>query len=107
MSYKSRLEDAIENIEFIIKHREAYGKNKMGKYSIERAIMIVGESMRVLQNKYKIDWAEHKPLIQMSDYIDHNYTSIDYGVVINTIDYELPSLLKLINKLLKEQNKKA
>ena len=99
MSYKRRLEDAVENLEFIIEHRESYGKNKIGKYAIERAIMIVGESMRVLQSKYGVDWDKHKPLIQMGDYIDHNYASIDYSIVVNTIDYELPGLLKLVKKL--------
>ena len=102
MSYKRRLEDAVENLEFIIEHRESYGKNKIGKYAIERAIMIVGESMRVLQSKYRVDWDKHKPLIQMGDYIDHNYASIDYSIVVNTIDYELPGLLKLVKKLVSE-----
>ena len=102
MSYKRRLEDAVENLEFIIEHRESYGKNKIGKYAIERAIMIVGESMRVLQSKYGVDWDKHKPLIQMGDYIDHNYASIDYSIVVNTIDYELPGLLKLTKKLASE-----
>ena len=105
MSYKRRLEDAVENLEFIIEHRESYGKNKIGKYAIERAIMIVGESMRVLQSKYGVDWDKHKPLIQMGDYIDHNYASIDYSIIVNTIDYELPGLLKLVKKLLVETEK--
>ena len=99
VSYKSRLIDVIENLEFIMDHRESYGKNKIGKYAIERAIMIVGESMRVLNTKYDVDWENHKPLIQMGDYIDHNYASIDYSIIVNTIDYELPSLLTLVKKL--------
>ena len=102
MSYKSRLEDAKINLELILKHRESYGKGIIERYAIERAFMIVGEAMRVLNNKYKVDWNEYSNMIRMSDLIDHQYTEIDYGIVIDTITYELPSLLKLINKMIKE-----
>ncbi len=104
MSYKSRLNDVVHNINLVIEHRESFEKNELGKYGIERALMITGEAMRVLKDKYGVNWEEHHEMIKMSDFIDHNYTSIDYGIIINTIDYELPGLLKFTRKLLEEQN---
>ena len=96
MSFNSRKKDIIESIEIILENKKKYGKSKYDNFAIERAIMIISESMKVLSRKYEISWEDHSEMVQMGDYIDHRYHSIDYSVVINTIKYDLPELLKVV-----------
>lgn len=98
-SKQSRLKDIINHCEIILEHKEKYGKSQYDNNAIERSLMIIAEAMKVLARDYQVNWKKHHDLIKMGDFLDHSYASIDYSIVINTLEYDLPELLNFVKQI--------
>jgi uncharacterized protein with HEPN domain len=99
--YLKSILDAIDDIDY---HR----KSESAKITVDRAVAfdlaIVGEAAaqisHELRNKYdEIPWSQ---MIATRNIIIHNYLGIDYGIIWDIVDDDLPKLKEEIEKILLE-----
>ena len=96
----------IEKVESFSKNitKEGLNKNEQKQYAIIRAIEIIGEAVKNVDNSFREDHPEvqWKSIAGMRDKITHHYFGIDLNTVWDVIKKDLPDLKKKIKKILKE-----
>jgi uncharacterized protein with HEPN domain len=97
------LDHAREAVGMIIgKKPEDLGKERMLELSLIRLVEIIGEATgrvsQTGQTKFpEIPWRE---VIGMRNRLMHGYESVDMGMLWNTIELDLPSLIAQLEKIL-------
>lgn len=92
---------AIEDIENATKSGE---KTRTIELAVERCIGIIGEAVGKLSDDFKkkhnsVSWQEIKAT---RNYVIHDYFGVDYEVMWNIVDNELPKLKLEIKKILQQ-----
>ena len=103
------LEHIIDETAFIIKESRELSfedliKNEILKRAMIRSLEIVGESVKniskELKDKYPdIEW---KKIAGIRDKLIHDYFGVDWNIVWDVINIQIPDLNVKINKMLKE-----
>ena len=96
------VESFVEDMSF-----EEFMKDRKTKNAVMRSIEVIGEASRhvpvALREKYsEVPWKE---IIGMRDKLIHGYSGIDYETVWKATNEDVPSLKKLIQKILKNLEK--
>jgi len=102
--YLGHIIEAINRINKYTKglSKDEFLKNNLVKDATVRNIEIIGEAVKNLPDDFKkkhkeIPW---KDIAGMRDRIAHFYFGIDYGLVWDTIEKDIPELKKKIQKLI-------
>jgi uncharacterized protein with HEPN domain len=96
------VESFVEGMSF-----EEFIKDRKTKNAVMRSIEVIGEASRqlpvALREKYsEVPWKE---IIGMRDKLIHGYSGIDYETVWKAAKEDVPSLKKLIQKILRDLEK--
>ncbi len=103
------LEHIIDETAFIIKESRELSfedliKNEILKRAMVRSLEIIGEAVKniskELKDKYPgIEW---KKIAGIRDKLIHDYFGVDWNIVWDVINIQIPGLYVKINKMLKE-----
>lgn len=103
--YLKHIIEAIDKIKMYTKgmDRESFLKNEMAMDAVVRNIEIIGEATKNLSEDFRkkheeIPW---KDIAGMRDCIVHFYFGLDYDLVWEVIERDLPAFEKKIMKILK------
>lgn len=103
--FKDILEYSKTALEFIEKvSYEEFITDKKVVFATIRALEVVGESSNRIENKLKQKYA-HLPWIEMRglrNRIIHNYDDIDYKIIWNVLQNEIPELIQQIEAIIDE-----
>ncbi len=101
------LADLLESAELIMEYisnntYEDYYSNSILQDAIIRRLTIIGEVVTRLSEEFKqnnssIPWAKIKGFRNI---LVHEYNSLDYDLVWNTVNKDLPELIKKIRKII-------
>ena len=86
---------------------ESFLTDETKKRSFTRSIEVIGEAAKKLPDEFKkkydqVDW---KPIMRMRDKLIHHYFGVDYELVWDTVESDIPSLKKEIERIINaEQN---
>ncbi len=101
--------ESVDEVESFVEgmSSEAFMKDRKTKNAVMRSIEVIGEASRhvpvALREKYpEVPWKE---IIGMRDKLIHGYSGIDYETVWKAAKEDVPSLKKLIQKMLREIEK--
>lgn len=83
------------------KDRTDYDSEASIRYALAHLLQIIGEAARRISPDFckvhpEIPW---KAIIGMRHKVVHDYMSVDEDVVWDTVQQELPPLIKLLNKI--------
>lgn len=83
---------------------ESYEKDTKTRHAVERNFEIIGEAASRVPNEYKILHSniEWRIIKDFRNFIIHDYFGINNEIVWDTIQYQLPGLLKEINNLIEK-----
>lgn len=102
--YIKHVLDAINDIDEFVKgmNKETFLKNKAIKYAVVRSIEIIGEASKHLSKKFRdqhkeIQWDD---ICGMRDKLIHDYIGVDYAIVWQAIEKDIPSLKKKLLSVL-------
>jgi len=75
--------------------------------AIERSLEIIGEACKKINPDFKSKYPEvaWKEMAGTRDVIIHNYTGVDYGIVWQIIENEIPELEFQLKNILNDKNK--
>ena len=97
-----------DECEFILKYTanidyEAFYENDVLKKAIERSLEIIGEAATKIDDEFKSQYPEisWKELKATRNIIIHNYTGVDYAIVWEIIQNNIPELEFQIKQLIK------
>jgi len=101
---RQRLQDALEAIERIEKHKSTkqdFKKDELIQTWFVHNLQIIGEACRAISEEYKkqhpeIPW---KKIMGMRNILVHGYFEIDADIVWSVVEKELTSLKESLNKL--------
>jgi len=99
------VQEAIDNINrYANQGREEFDTNELVQTWIVHHLVIIGEAMRnvsvQLRSKHtEIDWAK---IIGMRNFTIHEYFGINYDIIWDTVEYDLPELKRHIEIMLQE-----
>lgn len=106
------LEHIIDETAFIIKESrelrfEDLIKNEILKRAIIRSLEIIGEAVKNISKELKdrhtdIEW---KKIAGIRDKLIHDYFGVDWNIVWDVINIQIPDLSVKINKILKDMKK--
>lgn len=101
---KDRLQhicQAISDIELVAEGRAQDIKTY---YALERLIEIIGEAAKQISPELKNFYPEvcWQDIIAMRNFLAHEYNKIDYSIIWQTIDNDIPVLKKQIEKIFEE-----
>ena len=106
---KTRLEHMLESAQDAVSFlgnmsEDDLATNKMVLNAIVRSVEIIGEAASQISQQYRDDhhnipWIQ---IIGMRNRLIHAYFDIDYEIVYNTVQKDLPSLIDQVKKLLFE-----
>ncbi|MBU0478065.1 DUF86 domain-containing protein [bacterium] len=104
---KIRLQHILEEANEVRKFSKGYSFDDLANdsktvHAIIRAIEIIGEAASKISEEYKdkhpeIHWGQ---IIGMRNHLIHVYFDIDYDTVWNTVQKDIPELIKMATKLL-------
>lgn len=104
---KEYLKHILDEIDFILNeskrlNEEKFSKNETLKRAFCRSLEIIGEAVKNLPDDFKKDHKEinWKPLAGLRDRLIHNYFGVDYGIVWDVIENEIPKLKKKIKEII-------
>lgn len=109
MSYKHRdlLSHIRDELNFLMKVFEQYtytsfSENELATRAVERSFEIIGEATNKLDDSFKsannnIPW---RTMVSMRNRLIHDYMDVDYEVVWDTLQNDIPELKIKIDKLL-------
>ena len=101
--------DSVNDVESFIDDMsfEEFVKDRKTKNAVVRSIEIIGEASKKLPAPLREKYAElpWKEIIGMRDKLIHGYSGVDYETVWKTTKENLPLLKKVIQKMLKDQEK--
>lgn len=74
-------------------------------HAVVRAIEVIGEAAAKISAEYKnthpdIPWEQ---IIGMRNHLIHVYFDVDYQTIWKTLEYDIPSLIEMIEKLKREK----
>lgn len=105
MIYLRHMLDAIQRIKDYTNNIDAkeFLKNNLVEDAVVRNIEIIGEASKNLSTEFKkkhpeVPW---KDIAGMRDRIVHFYFGLDFGLVWNVVENDLPKLEKAIVKILR------
>ena len=106
------LEHIIDETAFIIKESrelrfEDLIKNEILERAIIRSLEIIGEAVKNISKELKdkhpdIEW---KKIAGIRDKLIHDYFDVDWNIVWDVINIQIPDLSVKINKILKDMKK--
>lgn len=98
---KMRILEYMEDIDY-----KNFCDNFLVQDAIIRNIEIIGEATKKLSGDFKLkyNFVNWKELSGMRDKMIHDYSSINYDIVFDTIDKDIPILKEQIEKILKLEN---
>ncbi|MBI4824872.1 MAG: DUF86 domain-containing protein [Nitrospirae bacterium] len=106
--YLKHILDAVNDIDEFVKDmdKKSFLSNKAIKYAVVRSIEIIGEASKHLSKKFRdqhkdIRWED---ICGMRDKLIHDYIGVDYSIVWNVIERDIPSLKKKLHEVLDPQN---
>ena len=87
----SDISDFIKNMSY-----EDFVSDQKTVYAVVKAIEIIGEASKLIPEKIRLKYphVEWKKAIGMRDKLVHDYFGIDYEVLWNTIQINIPKLAK-------------
>ena len=82
--------------------REQFQESKLHHYAVMRALEVIGEAARKISGQFQeahpeIPWKE---MISMRNRLIHEYFHIDVGKVWDTLQNDIPPLIRLIEPLI-------
>lgn len=93
------LRHILDEIEFILKHSkdlniEALNKDEIMQRAIVRSLEIIGEAVKQIDEKFKKQYndIEWKKIAGFRDVLIHRYFSLDWDIVWDVIQNEIPVL---------------
>jgi uncharacterized protein with HEPN domain len=107
-SQRERLLDIVEAINrierYAIKGREVFEKDELVQNWYIRHLQIIGEAVRLLPSEFiersaNVPWSK---IIGMRHILVHDYFEIDFNIVWNVIERDLPELKEEIIRFLNE-----
>ncbi|MCF7912724.1 MAG: DUF86 domain-containing protein [Candidatus Cloacimonetes bacterium] len=103
-AYLKHILESIELIEEYMKSvsKEDFDNNQQLQDSVVRRFEIIGEACRLVSEDLKKQFPEilWREAIDMRNVLIHAYFGIDYQIIWNTIEIELPILKKQITMLI-------
>ena len=103
--YLLDIAEAIEQIEkYAERGRKAFESDELIQSWVIRHLQIIGEAVRRLSPEFRsqhpeIPWSE---ITGMRNVLVHDYFSIDTAAVWAAVERDIPSLKKIISKLLRD-----
>ena len=104
--YLMHILDAVNDIDEFVKdmNKETFLSNKAIEYAVVRSIEIIGEASKHLSKKFReqhkdIPWED---ICGMRDKLIHDYIGVDYSIVWQAIEKDIPSLKKKLVKVLNQ-----
>ena len=101
--------DSVNDVESFIDDMsfEEFVKDRKTKNAVVRSIEIIGEASKKLPVALREKYAElpWKEIIGMRDKLIHGYSGVDYETVWEAAKENLPSLKKVVQRMLKDQEK--
>ena len=102
--YLKHMLEAIQRIKDYTKNMDvkAFFNNNMVEDAVVRNIEIIGEASKNLSAEFKKKYSDvpWKDISGMRDRIVHFYFGLDFGLVWNVVEHDLPKLEKSIRKIL-------
>ena len=104
------IEDIIEAMSDVVKFVENthgyddFAADKKTIYAVTRAIEIIGEASKKIPDKVKTDYSQipWKEMAGMRNKLIHEYFGVDTQRVWNTVKKDIPGLIPLFDKILKD-----
>jgi len=82
-----------------------YLSNKLLRSGVERHLGIIGEAVnKILKLDATIDLEDARKIVNLRNWVIHNYDKIDDAIVWGIINKQLPVLKKQVDELLKKLN---
>ncbi|HIH22479.1 TPA: DUF86 domain-containing protein [Candidatus Micrarchaeota archaeon] len=104
--YLKHMLEAIQRIKDYTKNMDvkAFFNNNMVEDAVVRNIEIIGEASKNLSAEFKKKYSDvpWKDISGMRDRIVHFYFGLDFGLVWNVVEHDLPKLEKSIRKILEK-----
>jgi len=104
--YLRHILGAIEKIESYVKDTpfKIFSKNTMIVDAVVRELEIIGEAANNLGNDFQKEYPQipFRNMIEMRNFLSHEYFGVDEKVVWDTIKEDLPNLKNIIGKLLEK-----
>lgn len=106
VSLKDMLDHSCEAVELLgNSSREELGKNRMMQLALTRLMEIIGEAANRISKATKqrygdIPWNQ---IIGMRNRLIHGYDIIDFDLLWDTVNFDLPPLIQSLKKILKDQ----
>ncbi len=103
LEYIRHMLDEIEYIEQTRRgiDRETFGRNETLKRSFVRSIEIIGEAAKKLSEDFRRQYADIKwrKIAGMRDRLIHDYFGVDYGLVWDVVEKNLPELKRKLKEI--------
>ncbi|MFW6129527.1 MAG: DUF86 domain-containing protein [Candidatus Aminicenantaceae bacterium] len=105
VSLKDMLDHSSEAVELLgNSSREELGKNRMMQLALTRLMEIIGEAANRISKATKqrygdIPWNQ---IIGMRNRLIHGYDIIDFDLLWDTVNFDLPPLIQSLKKILKD-----
>ncbi len=76
--------------------------------AVVRSLEIIGEASKQIPNEFKTQYpqVEWKEMAGMRDRLIHDYFGVDYEIVYNTVQQDLPELQKRMKEILRKPKRK-
>ena len=103
------LNHAREAVELLAdKNQDQLAADRLLQLALTRLLEIIGEagnrvSTQTQQKNKQVPW---KQIIGMRNRLIHGYDVIDYQLVWNTVRYDLPSLIRIMNEICSDSNQR-
>ncbi len=106
------LKHILDEIVFVLKQtsgltEEAFLKNELLQRAVIRSLEIIGEATKKLPEDFRYQYSEveWKELAGTRDKLIHHYFGVDYEIVWNIIEMELPKLEISIRDIIDSESK--
>lgn len=101
--YLLHIQDAIRQVlEYTREGRDGFFADRKTQDAVVRNLEIIGEAVKRLSAPFRSQQADipWKRIAGMRDKVIHDYFGVDFRLVWETVDKELPGLLRRVEELL-------
>ncbi len=105
---RSALNDIYRECNYIVKKLPQLSAEKLGsdedlRKAIERTLEIIGEAAKRIPKEFRKNHPEipWKEMAGLRDVIIHDYGNVDYVILWNVVQFEIPKLKEQIEQLIK------